>query len=97
MKRTVRCLSTCIASCLSTLTLVLTGPPALAQTGGGYDLTWNNVSGGGQTFATGGGYQLGSTIGQAGAGKHSGGAYELNAGFWTPPTFLAYVPVVRKP
>jgi hypothetical protein len=56
--------------------------PASAQSGGGYDLTWNTIDGGGVTFATGGAYQLGGTIGQADAGTMSGGTYTLNGGFW---------------
>ncbi len=48
-------------------------PSLLAQTGGGYDLTWSAVAGGGRTFSSGGPYVLGSTIGQAGAGQMSGG------------------------
>jgi Rrf2 family iron-sulfur cluster assembly transcriptional regulator len=39
--------------------LVAGGQTAAAQTGGGYDLTWNSVDGGGTTFSTGGGYSLG--------------------------------------
>ncbi len=34
-----------------------------AQAGGGYDLTWNTVDGGGATFSSGGGYTLGGTAG----------------------------------
>ncbi len=56
--------------------------PASAQSGGGYDLTWNTIDGGGVTFSTGGAYSLGGTIGQADAGTMSGGSYTLNGGFW---------------
>ncbi|MGQ9493531.1 MAG: hypothetical protein ACUVR2_07190 [Anaerolineae bacterium] len=55
---------------------------AQAQSGGGYDLTWNTIDGGGYTFSTGGGYALGGTIGQADAGTLSGGGYTLAGGFW---------------
>jgi hypothetical protein len=48
----------------------------------GYDLSWYTIDGGGATFSTGGGYQLGGTIGQADAGVLSGGSYTLNGGFW---------------
>ena len=37
---------------------------ALAQIGGGYDLTRNSIDGGGATFSRGGAYQLGGTVGQ---------------------------------
>ena len=55
---------------------------AYAQTGGGYDLSWSTVDGGGGTFSTGGTYELGGTIGQPDAGTLSGGAYSLEGGFW---------------
>ncbi len=52
-----------------------------AQTGGGYDLTWWTVDGGGGT-ASGGGYTLMGTAGQPDAGTVSGGGYTLYGGFW---------------
>lgn len=71
---------------------------AQAQTGGGYDLTWNSIDGGGATFSTGGGYSLGGTIGQADAGASSGGAYALSGGFWAgiPASYNAFVPVAMR-
>jgi hypothetical protein len=54
-----------------------------AQVGGGFDLSWNTVDGGGGTFSTGGGYSLGGTIGQPDAGVLSGGGYTINGGFWS--------------
>ncbi len=45
----------------------------LAQSGGGYDLTWNTIDGGGTTWSEGGGYSLGGTIGQADAGGSPAG------------------------
>ena len=33
-----------------------------AQSGGGYDLGWNTIDGGGAMFSTGGGYSLGGAI-----------------------------------
>ncbi len=53
-----------------------------AQSGGGYDLTWNTVDGGGATFSSGGGYTLGGTAGQPDAATWSGGGYTLSGGFW---------------
>lgn len=55
---------------------------ASAQSGGAYNLEWNTLTGGGQTFATGGSYRLGGTTGQADAGVLAGGAYSLAGGFW---------------
>jgi hypothetical protein len=54
-----------------------------AQSGGGYDLSWSTIDGGGYTFSTGGGYELGGTIGQADAVVLSGGGYMLTGGFWS--------------
>jgi hypothetical protein len=55
---------------------------ALAQTGGGYDLTWSTIDAGGGSSA-GGGYQLTGTLGQPDAGATlSGGGYSLSGGFW---------------
>jgi len=58
--------------------------PVVAQSGGGYDLTWNVIAGGGATFSTGGAYSLGGTIGQADANTTTmtGGSYSLQGGFW---------------
>ena len=55
--------------------------PASAQSGVGYDLTWNTIDGGGGT-SNGGAYVLNGTIGQPDAGTFSGGTYVLNRGFW---------------
>jgi hypothetical protein len=68
---------------------------AAAQSGGGYDLTWNNVSNGGGT-SSGSGYELNGTIGQADAGAASNGGCLLSGGFWYASPFLAFVPLVRK-
>jgi uncharacterized membrane protein len=54
---------------------------ALAQTGGGYDLTWHTVDGGGGQVS-GGGYTLTGTAGQHDTGAPSGGGYTLLGGFW---------------
>jgi len=51
-----------------------------AQSGGGYDLTWNTIDGGGGSSIS-GSYALIGAIGQADAGASSGGAYMLNGGF----------------
>ncbi len=82
------------------------GVAVYAQSGGGYDLTWNTVDGGGVTFASGGGYTLGGTAGQPDAATWSGGGYTLSGGFWhagvgggTPPggETTVYLPLIVKP
>lgn len=61
----------------------LTSSLASAQSGGPYDLSWSTIDGGGITFATGGAFSLGGTIGQFDAsGPLTGGAYSLTGGFW---------------
>lgn len=59
-------------------------PGAFGQVGGGFDLTWNTIDGGGAMFSTGGGFELGGTIGQPDAGTTvmTGGGFELSGGFW---------------
>jgi hypothetical protein len=36
---------------------------AVAQSGGGYDLSWSTIDGGGHTWSTGNDYSLGGAIG----------------------------------
>jgi len=54
---------------------------ALAQSGGGYDLTWWTADGGGSRL-TGSSYVLQGTAGQPDAGALNGGGYSLAGGFW---------------
>jgi hypothetical protein len=72
---------------------------ALAQTGGGYDLTWWTVDGGGGRLE-GGGYVLDSTAGQADAGPAlSGGGYGLAGGFWVGVAggeSMIYLPLLMR-
>ena len=69
-----------------------------AQIGGGYDLTWWTVDGGGAAVS-GGGYSLMGTTGQPDAGPTlSGGGYTLVGGFWggAAPPYYAYLPLVLQ-
>ncbi len=74
--------------------------PVLAQTGGGYDLTWSTIDGGGGA-SSGGAYLLGGTIGQPDARAISGGNYTLVGGFWGgdlsgATSRYVYLPVVLR-
>lgn len=69
-----------VAGLLLFLTLPLV-TLALAQTGGGYDLTWNTGDGGGGR-TSGGGYTLTGTVGQHDTGAVGGSGYSLLGGFW---------------
>jgi hypothetical protein len=62
--------------------LALLGAVAYAQVGGGFDLSWSTVDGGGGTFSTGGNYSLGGTSGQPGAGAMQNGQWSVQGGFW---------------
>ncbi len=63
---------------------------ANAQSGGPYDLSWWTIDGGGITFATGGAYNLGGTVGQPDASNAlTGGPYSLTGGFWFAPACIA--------
>jgi len=86
-----------LAVCLGVAVLLVVGAAALAQTGDGYDLTWNTVDGGGVTWATGGGYSLGGTAGQADAGVLTGGGYVLGGGFWRGGVMAGLVHKVYLP
>ena len=55
--------------------------PVLAQSGGGYDLSWSTTDGGGGS-SSGGAFSLSGTGGQPDAGVMSGGAFTLAGGFW---------------
>jgi hypothetical protein len=79
--------------------LLLMSLVALAQ--GGYDLAWWTVDGGGFTYSSGGGYELGGTIGQPDAGEMAGGGYTLGGGFWrggavVGNTYRVYLPLVLR-
>ena len=70
----------------------------VAQTGGGYDLTWNTLDGGGGSSA-GGSYQLTGTLGQPDAGSAlSGGVYSLSGGFWSGVSSggKVYLPLISR-
>ncbi len=69
-----------VVPALALLLIFAGGVPA--QSGGGYDLTWSTVDGGGWTFSRGGDYSLGGTVGQADAGLVQGVEYSLAGGFW---------------
>jgi len=73
-----------------------------AQSGGGYDLSWNTIDSGGGT-ASGGDYVLMFTVGQSDAGSVlSGGDYTLAGGFWpggaasSAPEYRIYLPLVVR-
>jgi hypothetical protein len=62
----------------------LAASPALAQSGGGLDLTWSTIDGGGRTGAsTGGPLAVAGSIGQPDAGRMSSpNQLQVIGGFW---------------
>ena len=69
---------------IAILILTTTVSPSRGQSGGGFDLTWSTIDGGGAT-STGGGFDLAGTIGQPDAQTlpvMTGGTFALTGGFW---------------
>ncbi len=89
---------------LVALVLCLTASlPAASQSGGGYDLTWFTVDGGGAMLNQGGSFSLDGTIGQADAGPLGGDGYTLDGGFWgsgsvaaAPEPHRVYLPIILR-
>ncbi|NOZ26545.1 MAG: hypothetical protein GXP39_00645 [Chloroflexi bacterium] len=81
---------------LCLLALLLSPALAFAQSGGGFELSWWTVEGGG--FSAGGPYMLGSAIGQPDAGTLSGGSYTLIGGFWSGTSSIrdTYLPMILR-
>jgi hypothetical protein len=78
--------------------LAVSNATTWAQTGGGYELTWNSIDGGGGA-SSGGGFTLTGAIGQPDAGlQMSGGGYTLDGGFWpgAAPNYRVFLPLVVK-
>lgn len=64
------------------IVLLLAGRAVYAQTGSGYDLSWNTVDSS-SSPVTGSGYMLTGLAGQPDAGMSlTGGGYTLAGGFW---------------
>jgi len=70
-------------------------PPAAAQSGSGYEITWWTVDGGGTAQAGGGVYALSATAGQPDAQGLAAGGYALSGGVWTGATrYRIYLPLL---
>ncbi len=77
---------------------VFVSQAVFAQSGGGYDLTWNTIDSGGVIFSTGGDFSLSGTIGQPDASAAlGGGGYSLVGGLWSGiPPYGTYLPLILK-
>ena len=94
------------ASLIATFSLLIIalawGGVTLAQTGGGYDLSWWTVDGGSGSV-NGGGYHLSGTTGQPDTGILTGGGYHLTSGYWSggnggnsPTSKTLYMPIMLR-
>ena len=71
--------------------------PSAAPRATGYTIDWYTIDGGGAQDLAGGSYSLSGTIGQSDAGSQSGGAYNLNGGFWVDLFgYRLYLPLILK-
>jgi hypothetical protein len=70
---------------------------AAAQTGDGFDLSWNVIGGGGGK-STGSGFTVEGTIGQPVVGLSSDAEYTLQHGFWVTMQDIIrmFLPLVEK-
>ncbi len=91
MKRTP-----CVASLAALAAALLVVSMVAAQSGGGYNLSWNTIAGGGTSH--GGGYALGGAIGQADTGTLIGGGYTLAGGYWpgARTQFAVFLPLILR-
>ena len=87
-----------ILGCISVMLIALlaVSQSVIAQSEGGYDLSWNTLFGGGTT--SGGVYTMDSAIGQPLVGKTSSSPYDLCAGYLcgVQKETRVYLPLVRK-
>jgi len=62
---------------------------ARAQTGSGFDLSWNVISNGGGTgVMSGSGFSLEGTLGQTDAGPIANDVFEVRAGYWDGQAYI---------
>ncbi len=89
---------TMLSTLLIALVLFLMFASARAQSGSGYDLTWNTIDNGNGPIGN-GSYTLNGTIGQPDAGTALGNnAYTLTGGFWhtIAQPYLVYLPLILR-
>ena len=90
---------TAIRLMMISLMVLITFAAVHAQTGSGYDLTWNTIDNGGGTSNT-SGYTLDGAIGQPEASAPiSSGGYTLMSGFWAGVSiaqYRLYLPIILR-
>jgi hypothetical protein len=80
------------------LAVVLVGSAVFAQTGDGFDLSWNVMGGGGaEGPLAGSGFSLRGTIGQTAIGTFSDPKYRVGNGYWYGiGQYYIYFPLVMS-
>ncbi|MCP4540332.1 MAG: hypothetical protein GY832_24605 [Chloroflexi bacterium] len=84
---------------LLVIVLILVGGAAFAQTGDGFDLSWNVMGGGGAGAPlTGDGFSLRGTLGQTAIGSFSDASYQVGNGYWVAGEreYRIYLPLVVR-
>lgn len=82
---------------LNTMTVLVASLAVIAshaQSGGGYQLDWHTIDGGGGR-SSGGSYSLSGTVGQPDAGATSDGEFTVSGGFWTGIRISQPIPRLR--
>ncbi len=75
--------------------LIMATAVVLGQGGGGFDLSWSTIDGGGGS-SSGGDFSLNGTIGQPDAAALSGGDFVLDGGFWQCVTTAVVLPDITR-
>ena len=70
------------AALLGGLLMTFWGGTAAAQSGGGFDLSWSTIDGGGGV-SMGANLVCAGTVGQTHTARLTGGPYQLSGGFWS--------------
>lgn len=84
------------ASLLVVMLALLFAGAVAAQTGSGFDLSWNVLAAGGGKM-TGSGFTLSGTLGQTAVGPTAAGDFQANLGFWFRNLiFKLFLPLVLK-
>lgn len=82
---------------LSFAAVILTAGAVSAQSGDGFELSWNVIAAGGGAMS-GSGYEIQGTIGQTTVGSSSGSGFRIWHGFWSfiETFFLQFLPSIAR-
>ncbi len=80
------------------LILVVSAVLVVNAMGGGFQVNWFSIDGGGGA-SSGGDYAIGGNVGQVDAGTLTGGDYTVSGGIWAGSVntgYAIYLPSIRK-